>query len=212
MKVIINSNATYFPYAFAKISKCKSYIENKDKFLFIVGGSYKKKKNLGSNVIQTKINSLDFNGMIYLLQNKETIKEDKFFYTHDTCDFGDNFFNLLSDKFDLFESARLFAIAKESAFIGIYNKKLLTAYEEQIMKFYNTDKSVEKLNYLKTMTIRNESFLLRSSPSLCKERIVTGPFDVYSNNVPRISEFFPELDYYKFKANWFLKNNYELKI
>jgi len=210
MKIIINSNVLYFPSSFAKISKNNVYLKNKEKFLFVVGGNPEDK--VTENIIYTKINSLDFNAMIYLLKNPDLISEDKFFYTHDTCDFGPNFINLLEEKMKVLESARLFQLAHESAYVGIYTKAKITEHKEQIMSFYNTDRSIEKLNYLKTMVIHNESFILRSSPFLCKQRIVSGPSDIYSNGVPRITEYFPELDYYKFKANWFLKRDYELKI
>ena len=210
MKIIINSNTQYFPFSHEKISKNKVYLENKNNFLFIVGASSEEK--IEDNIIYTKTNSLDFNAMIYLLKNPDIIKEDKFFYTHDTCDFGPNFINLLGSKMKQLENARLFIQAQESAYVGIYTKQKIKDFEKQIMSFYNTKHSSETLNYLKTMVIHNESFILRSSPFLCKYRNVSGPSDIYNNGVPRISEYFPELDYYKFKANWFLKSNYELKI
>lgn len=210
MKIIINSNMSYFPYSYEKISKNQVYIKNKSSFLFIVGAANEEK--IDENIIYTKLNSLDFNAMIYLLKNPDIIEEDKFFYTHDTCDFGPNFMNLLQQKSDELVNGRLFIRSHESAYVGIYTKQKIKDYEEQIMSFCNYEHSVEKLNYLKTMVIHNESFILRSSPFLCKDREVTGPFDIYDNGVLRISEYFPELDYYKFKANWFLKKNYELKI
>ena len=210
MKIIINSNITYFPYSYEKISKNEVYKNNKDKFLFIVGACEEEKKD--ENIIYTKTNSLDFNAMIYLLKNPDIIDEDRFFYTHDTCDFGPNFINLLEEKANEVVTGRLFIRSQESAYVGIYTKQKIKDYEKKIMAFYNFENSAEKLNYLKTMVIHNESFILRSSPFLCKTREVTGPFDVYNNGILRISEYFPELDYYKFKANWFLKKNYELNI
>lgn len=210
MKIIINSNILYFPHSYEKISKNAVYIENKEKFLFIVGAA--DKEEIDRNIIYTKTNSLDFNALIYLVKNPQIIEEDAFFYTHDTCDFGPNFINLMGLKMKEHRNARLFIQAQESAYVGIYSKQKLKDYEKEIMSFYNIEKTEEKLNYLKTMVIHNESFLLRENPFLCKERQVSGPYDIYNNGVQRISEYFPEIDYYKFKANWFLKRNYELKI
>ena len=212
MKVIISSNIDYFPTIYKKISACKAYLQNKSKFTFIVGGDEFNEHQSIDNIMYTNINSMDLNGLIYLIENDYIhLGEDSFFYSQDTCSFGEKFFDLLDQKKKHID-ARLFINPRESMYMGIYNRNILNTHSRSILSFRNTSKDRSVMNTLKTNLVNNESFILKNSDYICKRRIVRPPVDIYLNGVPRITEYFPEIDFYKYKANWYLKNYYELNL
>ena len=184
MKVIVSSNVDYFPTIYKNISECEVYSQNKDKFTFIVGGDQFNKNKAFDNIIYTDINSMDLNGLIYLIENDFIhLGEDSFFYSQDTCGFGEKFFLLLNEK-KKYTNARLFINARESMYMGIYNKSILKMHSKSILSFRNTSKNKYVMNNLKTSLVNNESFILRNSDYICAKRIVSPPVDIYSNGVP----------------------------
>lgn len=211
MKVIINSNIRNVKTTLEKINEGGILDKNPDVFYFIVGGAEEAADIDLPNIFYTDVNSFDFTGIIYLIENDYNLCGDEpFFYAHDTCFFGEKFLDLLN-KSPLRE-ARLFQGANCSMHMGIYNKDIIEKHKIEILKFRNTSNDGAVLNAIKDKLIHNESFVLSDSGFLTRERLPLETKCVYSNNVPRLVEYFPELDLYKFKANWHAKHNYEMNL
>ncbi len=67
----------------------------------------------------------------------------------------------------------------------------------------------------KSEAVLLEDTIFKSDPTnLALEGIFkeSGPSDVYNSGVMRISEYYSCLDLYNYKANWYLKEIYELNI
>jgi hypothetical protein len=209
MKIIINSTQKNIQTTFKKINEKNILNKHSDNFHFIIGGSDIKVKYTGMS--HTEINSFDLTGLIFLIENDYSLCGDEpFFYSHDTCFFGDNFLNFFDRN--NFKEARLFESPGCSMFMGVYNKEILEKNKNEILSYKNTQNEYAVLNELKNNLIHNESFILRDSPFLTNKKETLGIEDVYKNGVPRLIEFFPELDLYKFKANWAPKENYEMNL
>ena len=211
MKVIINSNIRNIETTLKKINEGGILDKNPAVFCFIVGGSAEPIDVGYGNVFFTDVNSFDLTGLIYLIEKDYNLCGDEsFFYTHDTCFFGERFLDLLG-KINLKE-ARLFEGANCSMHMGVYNKDIIEKHKREILKFRNTSSDVSILNAIKDSLIHNESFVLGDSGFLTRQRLPLETKCVYNNNVPRLVEYFPELDFYKFKANWHAKQNYEMNL
>jgi hypothetical protein len=211
MKVIVNSNIRNIKTTIEKINEGGILDKNPDVFYFIVGGSAEPTEIGYRNVFFTDVNSFDLTGLIYLIENDYNLCGDEsFFYTHDTCFFGDRFLDLLNNS--NLKEARLFEGANCSMHIGIYTKSIIEKHKDEILKFKNTNDDITILNAIKNSLIHNESFVLFDSGFLTGQRQPLETKCVYNNNVPRLVEYFPELDFYKFKANWQAKQNYEINL
>lgn len=211
MKVIVNSNIGNIKTTLGKINEDGILDKNPDVFYFIVGGSSAPIDIGYRNAFFTDVNSFDLTGLIYLIENDYNLCGDEsFFYTHDTCFFGDGFLDLLGGN--SLKEARLFEGANCSMHIGVYSREIIERHKEEILKFRNTSNDMGILNSIKNRLIDNESFVLGDSGFLTRHRQPMETRCVYGNNVPRLVEYFPELDFYKFKANWHAKQNYEMNL
>jgi len=211
INIVVNSNINNFDTTSKMIQSSKTYIDNKDSFIFIVGGCEHEAKE--NNIIYTKLNSFDLTGLIYMLKNSDTINENElFFYCHDTCDFGDGFYEKVLNVSKDGSPKRLYIKAIESMFIGLYDLAVLNKFSKHILEYENYSNDFEVLNKIKSSLISKESFILKNYPHICRSRRDSDPSDVYRNGVMRKTEYFPEIDLYKFKANWFIKNKYEINL
>lgn len=211
MKVIVNSNIRNIKTTFEKINEGGILDENPDVFYFIVGGAAEPADIGYRNAFFTDVNSFDLTGLIYLIENDYNLCGDEsFFYTHDTCFFGDRFLDLIGNS--NLKEARLFEGANCSMHIGIYTRNIIEKHRDEILKFRNTSNDTAILNTIKDNLIHNESFVLNDSGFLTRQRLPLETKCIYNNNVPRLVEYFPELDFYKFKANWHAKHNYEINL
>ena len=211
IKIVINSNVNNFHTTGEKIKNSKTYINNKDSFIFIVGGCEEESKE--DNIVYTKVNSFDLTGLVYILKNNTIVDEKElFFYCHDTCGFGDDFYEKILNASKEGLPKRLYFNAVESMFIGLYDLKILNKFSDHIIAYENYSNDFEILNKIKSSLISKESFILRNHPHICNVRQDFDPSDVYKNGVMRKTEYFPDIDLYKFKANWFLKNKYEINL
>ncbi len=165
------------------------------------------------NTINTQLNCFDLTGLVYILTNNGIVDEKElFFYCHDTCDFGDSFYETMLEAAKDGLPKSLFINAIESIFIGLYDLAILNKFSSYILDYENTSNDFEVLNKIKSSLISKESFILRNYPHICSTRQDYEPTDVYKNGVVRKTEYFPDIDLYKFKANWFLKNKYEMRL
>ena len=154
-------------------------------------------------VIRCNHNSIDFTGLIALLEIFHGNKDDQYLYLHDTCRVGDDFFKKLRN-IDLDGVSSIKLRIRDSMNMGIYSQSLINRFKDFLLSKKNRDK--ERCMFFKSINYA-EDHIFEQDP---QNRILdnyhghsfTGPCDYYSTGTMRRVEHFPNLDLYKIKANW----------
>lgn len=160
-----------------------------------------------NNIIELVVphNSIDFTGIIAILENnflQEKLVNSIIFYTHATTEFGPNFFNLFKPQ-----STQMLT-RKPSMNIGTYDYNKLQSIKSFILNFKSSDYPPhEEILELKLSAIKQEDIIftiLKIDNVYCeKNKIkIEKPLDVYNTGTQRITEYYTNLDFYKFKANY----------
>jgi hypothetical protein len=196
---------------------CQSLIDSgvpPNDIYFFIGGyqEYKKIDNsLGVNLYHANHNSIDITGLISVLDLN--IDSDYWFLLHDTCTVGLNFAKSISS---MHYDDRTITMTSDglSMCMGAYPKSILLENREKILSLKNIDYTDNGLQNAKKTAIKTEDYFLHPKTRFfnTKPRVTNGPVDFYGNGVMRIIEYFPDIDLYKIKANWHLKENYELNL
>jgi hypothetical protein len=183
---------------------------------FIIGGYDSVTKYItteGVNLIQVNQNSIDYTGLIAVVE--ENIYSDYWVLLHDTCYVGSNFYNTIKNY--PYNNAPAVALSSDlSMNIGAYSWEYLQNIKDELFSYRNTDFSEESIQMWKQKGINDEDKFIscfRSKYHYCNTpRINQGFTDIYQTGTPRVIEYFPGVDFYKVKANWYNKNKYELNV
>jgi len=219
LNIVINSykdNSISLDYLISSLKKCDNF-KSCNVYVFI-GGYYEDdnyNKSIEDNITYIKCNhnSIDFTGLIGILEFLPKTDEH-YVYLHDTCVVGQNFINNINNiELDGVSSLRL----KEfpSMNIGIYSNQLIHENKDILISLKNTEH--DKTHHFKNIGVNMEDILFHNDVNnkLIQDRdhyIKTeGPYDFYGTGVKRIIEHY-DLDLYKLKANWNIKDSYELKV
>lgn len=210
IKICINSVKSYSEKTLPIIipSLINSGIRTED--IFVFEGGYSKRNIIQKDeytLIQTDHNSIDFTGLIDIVEYE--IESDYWFYIHDTCKVGLNFKKLLYNIPKNFpDKIALHHI--NSMNIGSYKYSYLMKHKNKLMKIKNQDYSEKKLKKLKEWNIFCEDYILynlldsetfKYNENISDYIIIDEP-SWYGEN-KRIIEFYPQLDLYKAKANYY---------
>lgn len=183
---------------------------------FIVGG-YDKVEEFtteeGVNFIRVNQNSIDYTGLIAVVE--QNIEADYWVLLHDTCYIGPNFYPTVLN-YNYGDAKAVSLISDLSMNIGAYSWGYLQEIKEALLQYSNKDFSEEAIQFWKQKGILDEDRFLSEYRNkhyfTAIPRIWSGPVDIYGTGVPRMIEHYPEIDFYKVKANWFNKDNYELNV
>ena len=198
----------------------KSLIENNvppQDIYFFVGGYDSITQSItdeGVNLIQVNQNSIDYTGLIGVLDLD--IVSDYWVLLHDTCYVGPNFYNhIMSYNYNYTPAVGL--IFEECCMnIGAYSWEYLQKIKSNLLEYRNTDFSEESIQKWKTIGIVDEDKFLSEynveNHYCVSSRIHSGPVDIYNTGTPRLVEYFPGIDLYKLKANWYRREIYELSV
>jgi len=181
------------------------YYDNKD---------YIKNDNDYKNIkyIYCNHNSIDFTSFIALTEIDEYRNSDNYyFYMHDTCRIGINFYKKINIDLSSITSAKIHG--RYSMNIGIYSQKIINQFKDFLLTKKNTDES--KCMQFKTFDY-NEDYIFHNDPNnILLENysgwLYKGPFDYYNTGTMRLIEYYPNVDLYKIKANWGLGGEWTLK-
>lgn len=152
--------------------------------------------------IKANHNSIDFTGLIMLAELNYTNENDYFFYMHDTCKIGPDFYKKL--KAIYLNNVSTMRIHKNSSMnMGIYSQKVINHFKNFLLDNKNSDEL--KLMEYKRKGIGNEDFIFLNDPNTFtigdwNGWIHTDPIDYYKTGTMRIVEYHPELDMYKIKG------------
>jgi hypothetical protein len=189
---------------------------NKNNVICVIAGGYDEyslTKESGYLFIKVEHNSIDFTGLITLLEH--TIEEitHTFFYIHDTCVVGPLFFEYVNNL-NTDNKMHTISLPLPSMNIGLYSIDIINYYRIKLMTFKNTDHSYTSIQYFKTKCIAEEGIIFKMNKHnhtfINTKVTVSNPTDYYGTNVLRIIEYYNVIDLYKIKANWHVKNVYEL--
>ena len=130
----------------------------------------------------------------YLLKNSSPFTH--LFLLHDTCEVGLNFSGLVAQGLQFNVDA--VSVNGGMCGFGLYSNSFLRKNQERILALKDCDKHTAMVA---------EGFLCRGEGAIVEypgqEKYKTlGLMDIYSTGIPRLKEYYPQVDLYKYKANW----------
>lgn len=214
MKFCISSHVNYIEKTEKIItdSLVSCGIEKKDIYLFIGGKDPTSEyEQIESNKFFVPHNSMDFTGLISVLDLD--IKNDFWFLLHDTCYVGPNFKTKIN-SIDYTNKNYIALTFDMSMNMGAYSWNYINSIKDAILSYKNINYDDNSLQKYKTKLINEEDVFIKPKQyCYCTtSRITYEPKDYYNNNSTRIIEYFPDIDLYKVKANWYLKPQYVIKL
>lgn len=206
MKIVINSHINGTIALDHLLESMKLYEDfNNYEIIIVIGGYYKNndyeiKKEENITYIYCNHNSIDFTGLIALLELYHE-KKDHYFYLHDSCKIGGQFYQKLKAIDTNISSMKI--NKNFSMNMGIYSQEIINKFKDFLLSKKNTDET-------KCMEFKinaNEDHIFNNDPTnILLENynnwIYYGPIDYYKTGTMRIVEYYPTLDLYKIKANW----------
>lgn len=196
-------------------------------------------KNNFYNILGVPHNSIDFTALIAVIEHVYSLIDNNFsipdywFYLHDTCELGKDFitlFNKYLENINLNNINTLPLTYYKSMNMGLYKYTFLLNNKNTIFQLRSHNHPFnEEIQHLKKIGVFKEDFIFylnkeniknnkifqnSFSNNNDKDRIIFNnqlPQIIYENsNILRIIEYFPNIDFYKYKANWELKEYYIL--
>lgn len=219
MKIVINShkNSSIALNHLLESMKIQENFKNYH-IIICIGGFYENNQyyietNENITYIKCYHNSIDFTGLITLFELYRMNETDYYFYLHDTCKVGSNFFNKLNLlSLDIHnENISSMRITKNASMnIGIYSQKLINGYEYFFQEIKNTvEANAMKLkqhpfteDYIFNSDNNNKVIDNYNIHDVCNKCNISEPVNYYNTGVLRIVEYYPNVDLYKMKANW----------
>jgi hypothetical protein len=213
MQIVINSNKNFtkaLDKLLSSLENCKEY--NDYNIIVCIGGYYELNNNyeilkLKDNLMYIKVshNSIDFTGLITVLEN-EKLFDNYFFYLHDTCVVGTNFLKILKEV--SLENITTYKIKLRSSMnIGIYSLPIIKKNSDFLLKQKNLDKSNEMTK--KKSGVSLEDYIFKNDNNVKVLNNPSGehisrskPIDYYNTGTMRVIDYYDGIDLYKIKANW----------
>jgi hypothetical protein len=216
LKFTISSHKNFYDKTLNVLvpSLLDSGIPNNDIYFFV--GGYDVYESIPNeyniNLYKASHNSIDFTGLISVIDL--TIKADYWFLCHDTCRVGSKFYDSIKNNNFNTDTIRLTS-ENRSMNIGAYKQSYIYSIKEKILSYRGSSSIEYNIQKLKKRLIDEEDSLLKSDSigNFNKsQRKVIDSNNLYDSNVRRITEYFPDIDFFKMKSNWKPKEEYELNI
>jgi len=208
VKIAIGSNENFYKKTIPVIvlSLLKAGIKRSNIIVF-VAGSKKSHQTVEGN-IQFRFldhNSFENSAFIDIVESELTSKF--WFFIHDTCKVGNNFKKVMLDVPEHVEKVALRSFPSMS--IGLYSHDYILQHKQKILSVKNTSHDPKSLVKRKLWGIPNEDlFLWLTEPekTYCYNLGVCHIIDNknwYGERTKRFTEYYPNLDLYKNKSNWY---------
>lgn len=170
------------------------------------------------NVLRCEVehNSIDFTGLVCLIENEAQIKEKlgnnlpkAWLYLHDTTEFFDPDAFLNKQTYPLITSRLCGCMSMN---MGIYTHKDILKIKSKIIEYKFVNQCT--LQQFKAHLVNTENILFNilKVPQFMSKRSTDGFFNYPGSNVKRLKEVYIDIGLYKYKANFFQKPVYELNI
>ena len=205
-KVIVNSQQSDVAREFLLKSLLEHRVNDCADIIFVVGGANSTYDRRGHgqmrNIrwVSVDYNAIDFNGLVWA---SETLGEkDWFLYVHDTVQFGQKICGILQGL--SYATKRMLPIVSMN--MGTYLVRDLQRDEirAKLVEFKDSRKPIA---VKKKEGVHEEDiiFNMLAAPAIGgndTQNVVAGPSDIYGTGTQRRTEYYANLDLYKFKANW----------
>jgi len=170
----------------------------------VVGGhdAYSHEVVDGITYVKANHNSIDNTALIAVVEYPFFNRYSSYFYLHDTCKVGPLFFEVIRSLSPA-SSIKLKTPYGKSMNIGYYTSAVVHSGHAFLTSMKGDNP--EQLADLKVRCITTEDWLFKHDPTctyLDVAMIVYPPIDPYGTGVARRVEYYPEIDLFKFKANW----------
>lgn len=209
IKYLISSHKLYYDITIKKLvdSLLASGITEKDIFI-TVGGSDDNEFYMKNNIEHKNVttNSFDWTSLIEVMKHDIFSEYEYLFLLHDTCAVGENF----KTKLQSFIKDDTLTIAMygnhPSSNIGLYKRRVL--YENYVTRMG----IIGKENFDKTFYVEYEDlyFINKQSNYFSPIAKILGYKKIYSDSTEREINYCPEIELYKYKANWFMRHEWVL--
>jgi hypothetical protein len=209
MKIVINSHCKSNIALHHLLESLKENDINYCDIIVVIGGhynlsNYEITQNENITYIHANHNSIDFTGLITLLELYYNDINEYYVYLHDTCRIGKEFYNKIN-SLDLTNVTSIKINHPFSMNIGIYSQTIINDFKDFLLSTKNT-KEEECMKY-KLNGVAHEDYIFKNDTNNklldnYNGHIYTGPTDYYNTGTMRIVEYYPNLDLYKIKANW----------
>jgi hypothetical protein len=209
MKIVINSHNKSniaLTHLLESMKICEEY--NEYEIIIMIGGyytntEYEISQNENITYIKCNHNSIDFTGLITLMELYSDRINEYYIYLHDTCKIGKNFYKKIK-SIDLTNVSTIKINRAFSMNIGIYSQKIINEFKMFLLTKKNTDEN--KCMLFKSHDF-NEDYIFNNDVNNIildnyDDSNYTGPTDYYNTGTMRIVEYYPNLDLFKIKANW----------
>lgn len=208
MKIVINSHSKSGIALNHLLESLRENDINYCDIIVVIGGYYDLKdyeitKDKNITYIRANHNSIDFTGLITLLELYNNNLDEYYLYLHDTCKVGKKFYDKI--KSINLKNVSSIKIKRECSMnIGIYSQKIINKFKNFLLSKKNTDESrtmeYKSINFCEDYIFDND----KNNKVLNNYNRweYTGPTDYYNTGTMRIVEYYPNLDLYKIKANW----------
>lgn len=215
LKIVINSHCKsnipleHLLNSMKKLDKYSNF-----QIIICIGGyynliNYQIETNENITYIKCNHNSIDYTGLITLMELYTNNVDNYYFYLHDTCTVGINFYNKL-ENINLKSISSIKINGPFSMNIGIYSQKIINNFN----KFLLSKKNLIDSESIKFKAFGEEDYIFNNdSNNKVLDQFdswwtcIDGPLDYYKTGTMRIVEYYPNIDLYKIKANWCYKSN-----
>jgi len=215
MKIVINSHIKSEIALNHLLESMKIQSEFKShNIIIIIGGYYDNyteyhiEYDENITYIKSRHNSIDFTGLITLLDLYSKNEDEYYLYLHDTTKVGNNFFTKL-ESINLTNVSSIKIKKDFSMNIGIYSQKIINQFKDFLLSMKNNDE--RKCLEFKNINISLEDYIFNNDNNNIilddyNDIHASKPIDYYNTGVIRIIEYYPNLDLYKMKS-WYFYND-----
>ena len=219
MVFLINSNKNYYHKSAPVL--VKSLIESgvdKHNIIVVVGGCDSPMTATIEGVQHHMVdyNSFDMNVFIYVAEN--TVDFDSFFFLHDTCEVGKNFYKNVVEKLKQYQPKKCMPLKGGASMnIGWYDVKTLKQFTGRIIDQKNLDLTDKGLQDAKRQAVDNEDHVIhliggRTDKFTTRDPIITKMTHLYGEPTERRCEFYDEIDLKKYKRSWARAPRYVINL
>ena len=177
---------------------------------FIVGGCPDEKIYYINNIqiINVKYRCFEFTPHIFIVKNPDFFNFDYAFFTHDTIDFGVNFYNVIDNDISFLQNTNFDTMSIENKLpsmnIGIYSKKIILNNKNTLLYLCLYSNDYDKLYSLKQNLCNYEDFMLRQNNfnnNDYSENIETEFIGINNTRAKGLTRYFKRINFIKYQSN-----------
>jgi hypothetical protein len=218
--IIISSNKKFAPVTLPVLTT--SLFEagfDASEIIIVCGGHIKRKVRTYRNIqyIEVEHNSFDLTSLIDAVEFK-TIQTEYCYLLHDTCFVGLSFKPLIY-QYNYAPTSRVKLYCGPSMNMGLYSLKFLLKHKEILIRMKNFDSTEKGIRDAKRKAVETEDIMFSLYDDgvpvgcFCKKiEHLTQPVSLIYKTENLVQErrqdYFPEIDLYKLKANFVIRQDY----